>query len=62
MHYNELMRTKENIFVFLVEEKRLIRAKATEAADLGNQAGAEDLLRIFHLMDEISRRIANELK
>lgn len=62
MAYNQLMRTKENVFLFLAEQKILIHAKATEAADLGNQEGSEDLLQIYSLMDEISRRLAHELK
>ena len=62
MTYNQLMRTKENVFLFFSEQKILIHAKATEAADLGNQKGAEYLLQVFHLMDEISRLLANELK
>ena len=61
MQYTELMRTKENVYHFIAEQKLLIHWKATEATDLGNHEGAEDLFRIYALMNEITRRIAKEL-
>lgn len=62
MQYNELLRTKENVYHFLVEQQLLIHWKATEALDLGNHEGAEDLFKIYALMNEIARRIAKELR
>lgn len=62
MQYNELLRTKENVYYFLVEQQLLIHRKATEATNLGNHEGAEDLFKIYSLMNEIVRRIAKELR
>lgn len=62
MQYNELMRTKENVYHFLAEQQLLMHWKATEASDLGNHEGAEDLFRVYTLMNEIVRRIAKELR
>lgn len=58
MQYNELMRTKENVYHFIVEQQLLVHWKATEATDLGNHEGASE----YTLMNEIARRIARELR
>ena len=57
MQYNELLRAKENVYYFLVEQKLLIHWKSTEATDLGNHEGAEDLFRIYALMNEIAKEL-----